>query len=44
MAGITELRGGRVYDPTHGIDGEIRSVYLRDGVIVAAPADPADIR
>ncbi len=45
MAGsIIELRGGRVYDPTHGIDGEVRSVYLRDGVIVAAPTDPADIR
>ncbi len=46
MAGraITELHGGRVYDPAHGIDGEIRAVYLCDGKIVAAPSDPSDIR
>ncbi|MGE3771814.1 MAG: formylmethanofuran dehydrogenase subunit A [Gammaproteobacteria bacterium] len=45
MAGqITELRGGRVYDPANGVDGEVRSIYLRDGRIVAAPAEPGDIR
>ena len=27
------LRGGRVYDPTHGVNGEIRDVTVRDGRI-----------
>ena len=31
----TEIRGGRVIDPANGVD-EVRSVYLRDGRIVAA--------
>ncbi len=37
MAGITRLKGGRVYDPEHGIDGEVRDIYFCDGVIIAAP-------
>lgn len=37
MSGLTRLRGGQVYDPEHGIDGEVRDVYFRDGLIVAAP-------
>jgi formylmethanofuran dehydrogenase subunit A len=46
MAGrsITELRGGRVYDPAHGIDGVVQSIYLYDGQIVGAPSDPSDIK
>jgi formylmethanofuran dehydrogenase subunit A len=36
---ITKLTGGRIYDPAHGVDGEIRDIYIRDGRIVAAPAD-----
>jgi len=28
------LRGGRVYDPTNGIDGELRDIGIRDGRIV----------
>ena len=39
-----ELRGGRIYDPAHAIDGEVRSVFLRDGRVVAAPAEQADVR
>ncbi|MBP0594115.1 formylmethanofuran dehydrogenase subunit A [Paraburkholderia sp. LEh10] len=35
------LRGGRVYDPANGIDGETRDLYIRDGRIVAAPASGA---
>ncbi len=31
----TVIRGGRVIDPANGVD-EVRSVYLRDGCIVAA--------
>ena len=36
---IVRLRGGRVYDPVNGVDGEQRDVYIRDGRIVHAPAD-----
>ena len=38
---LLKLKGGRVYDPAHGIDGEVRDIYLRDGRIVARPA-PGD--
>jgi formylmethanofuran dehydrogenase subunit A len=38
---IARLRGGRVYDPANGVDGEQRDVYIRDGRIVDAPADGA---
>ncbi|MCC7121004.1 MAG: formylmethanofuran dehydrogenase subunit A [Gammaproteobacteria bacterium] len=43
---LIELHGGRVYDPTHGVDGEVRSIFVRDGRIVAAPSDPraVDVR
>jgi len=45
MAGqVLELHGGRVYDPANGVDGEIRSLYVRDGRFVAAPADRSEIR
>ncbi|HEV8315302.1 MAG TPA: amidohydrolase family protein, partial [Burkholderiaceae bacterium] len=35
------LRGGRVVDPTNGIDGERRDVCMRDGRIVELPAQAA---
>ncbi len=35
---LLRLQGGRVYDPTHGVNGEVRDVYVRDGRIVAPPA------
>lgn len=39
----TRLRGGRVIDPMHGVDSELRDVCMRDGRIVAmAPNEPAD--
>ncbi|WP_225033966.1 formylmethanofuran dehydrogenase subunit A [Paraburkholderia sp. XV] len=38
---IARLRGGRVYDPANGVDGELRDLYIRDGRIVDAPADGA---
>ncbi|MBX9605427.1 MAG: formylmethanofuran dehydrogenase subunit A [Gammaproteobacteria bacterium] len=42
---LTALKGGRVYDPANGVDGEVRDIYLQDGRIVAAPRDgrPADV-
>ena len=38
MTATTVLRGGRVIDPTHGVD-EVRDLYVRDGRIVGP--DPA---
>lgn len=35
------LQGGRLYDPTHGIDGVVRDLVLRDGRIVDLPAHEA---
>ena len=36
---LIKLAGGKVYDPAHGIDGEVRDLYVRDGRIVERPAD-----
>ncbi len=36
---LTRLAGGRVIDPAHGIDGQVRDLYLRDGRIIDAPSD-----
>ncbi|MCB1513728.1 MAG: formylmethanofuran dehydrogenase subunit A, partial [Hyphomicrobiaceae bacterium] len=33
---LIKLKGGRVYDPANGVDGEVRDIYVRDGRIVAA--------
>ncbi len=35
----TRLAGGRVYDPLNGIDGKVMDLWVRDGRIVAPPAD-----
>jgi formylmethanofuran dehydrogenase subunit A len=37
----TKIAGGTVYDPTNGIDGEVRDLWIADGRIVAPPSDPA---
>ena len=34
---LTKLAGGKVYDPANNIDGEIRDVYIRDGIVVDTP-------
>lgn len=34
---LIKLTGGRVYDPAHGVNGEVKDIYIRDGRIVAAP-------
>ena len=39
----TVLRGGRVYDPINGVDGDLRDVWMQDGRIIAAPENP-DVR
>ena len=39
----TKLANGRVYDPAHGINGERRDLYIRDGLICPEPAAGARI-
>ncbi len=34
---LTKLTGGTIYDPMHGINGEIRDIYIKDNYIVAQP-------
>lgn len=36
----TKLSGGRIYDPTRGLDGEIRDLYFENGRIIEPPSDP----
>lgn len=31
---LIKLTGGTVYDPAHGVNGEVRDIYIRDGRIV----------
>ncbi len=38
---LTRLAGGRVIDPAHGVDGQVRDLYLRDGRIIDAPPEAA---
>jgi formylmethanofuran dehydrogenase subunit A len=33
-----KLKGGRLYDPAHGVNGEVRDLYVRDGRVVDRPA------
>ncbi|MGB1882093.1 MAG: amidohydrolase family protein, partial [Gammaproteobacteria bacterium] len=39
---LLRLKGGRIYDPENGVDGEIRDLYVRNGRIVKAPSDPRE--
>jgi formylmethanofuran dehydrogenase subunit A len=36
------IRGGYVYDPIHGVDGQARDIWIRDGKITDAPSTRAD--
>jgi len=40
---MLRLKGGRLYDPEHGVDGLVRDLYVEDGRIVAAPGPEARI-
>lgn len=40
---LIKLTGGRVYDPTHQIDGKVMDIYVRDGRIVERPSDAEPI-
>lgn len=32
---LIKLTGGKVYDPEHGVDGEVRDIFIEDGRIVS---------
>jgi formylmethanofuran dehydrogenase subunit A len=34
---LTKLTGGIVYDPEQNLDGEIRDIFIQDGVVVQDP-------
>ena len=36
---VMKLTGGRVFDPAHGVNGEVRDNYVHDGRIVDPPTD-----
>ena len=36
---LIKLTGGTVYDPAHGINGQVKDIYVRDGRIVDRPLD-----
>ena len=36
---LTKVAQGTVYDPTNGVDGEVRDLWIEGGKIVAAPSD-----
>ena len=36
-----KISQGTVYDPTNGVDGEVRDIWILDGRIVEAPTDAA---
>ncbi len=37
---LMKVAGGYVYDPLNGVDGQVRDLWMRNGVIVPAPTDP----
>ncbi len=42
MSELLRITGGYVYDPLHGIVGQVRDIWIRDGVVVSAPSNPQD--
>lgn len=43
MAEYLKLSGGTVYDPTNGVDGEVRDLWMAGGRVVPPPADPRQV-
>ena len=35
------IKNGTVYDPKNNVDGEVRDIWVQDGRVVEAPADPS---
>jgi formylmethanofuran dehydrogenase subunit A len=40
---LIKLSGGRIYDPTQGLEGEVRDLFVRDGLIVTDPGPDARV-
>src|SRR5579872_5473117 len=38
--GLTRISNGTIYDPTNGISGEVRDLWIANGKIVDKPTDP----
>lgn len=39
---LIKLTGGTVYDPAHGVNGQVRNIFIRDGRIVPPSSDKPD--
>lgn len=37
---LTQITGGTIYDPIHGIDGVVQDIWMDGGKIVPPPVDP----
>lgn len=37
---LLKIANGTLHDPTNGIDGQIRDLWIQDGTVVAAPTEP----
>ena len=35
-----KIHGGYVYDPRHGVDGQVKDLWISGGKIVSPPSDP----
>jgi formylmethanofuran dehydrogenase subunit A len=35
------IAGGYVYDPTHGVDGQVKDLWISGGTIIEPPSDPS---
>lgn len=38
---VLRIKGGTVYDPRNGVDGEVRDIWVCDGIVIPSPSDPA---
>ena len=39
---LLKISGGYVYDPAHGVDGQVKDLWIRDGKITEPPSTPAE--
>src|SRR4051794_18297955 len=37
---LLKIANGTIYDPTNGIDGVVRDLWVQDGKVIASPSDP----
>jgi len=40
---MIKLKGGKLFDPAHGVNGEVRDIYVHEGRIVGSPSGEARI-